>query len=124
MGRYYSGDIEGKFWFAVQDSNDADFFGVVGDEITNLQYYFSTKDLKKVNAGVKKCLTELSKYKKQMDVFFEKNNVYNDEMLRKFLDITMVKTKKLLVWYARLGLGEKIQKCLKESGSCCFDAEI
>ncbi len=22
MGRFYSGDIEGKFWFAVQDSND------------------------------------------------------------------------------------------------------
>ena len=27
MGRYYSGDIEGKFWFAVQDSDDAEFFG-------------------------------------------------------------------------------------------------
>ena len=25
MGRYYHGDIEGKFWFAVQSSNDADF---------------------------------------------------------------------------------------------------
>ena len=25
MGRYYQGDIEGKFWFAVQSSNDADF---------------------------------------------------------------------------------------------------
>jgi len=23
MGRYYSGDIEGKFWFAVQSSTDA-----------------------------------------------------------------------------------------------------
>ena len=22
MGRFYSGDIEGKFWFGVQDSND------------------------------------------------------------------------------------------------------
>ena len=27
MGRYYHGDIEGKFWFAVQSSQDADFFG-------------------------------------------------------------------------------------------------
>lgn len=25
MGRYYNGDIEGKFWFGVQSSNDADF---------------------------------------------------------------------------------------------------
>jgi hypothetical protein len=27
MGRYYNGDIEGKFWVAVQSSDDADFFG-------------------------------------------------------------------------------------------------
>ena len=25
MGRYYNGDIEGKFRFAVQSSNDAEF---------------------------------------------------------------------------------------------------
>ena len=31
MGRYYSGDIEGKFWFAVQDSDDADHFGIEGE---------------------------------------------------------------------------------------------
>ncbi len=29
MGRYYSGDIEGKFWFAVQSSYAADRFGVI-----------------------------------------------------------------------------------------------
>jgi len=28
MGRYYNGDIEGKFWFGIQDSNDASFFGI------------------------------------------------------------------------------------------------
>jgi hypothetical protein len=22
MGRFYTGDIEGKFWFGIQDSND------------------------------------------------------------------------------------------------------
>lgn len=27
MGRYYSGDIAGKFWFGVQDSDDAENFG-------------------------------------------------------------------------------------------------
>ncbi len=32
MGRYYNGDIEGKFMFAVQSSDDADFFGVQGQE--------------------------------------------------------------------------------------------
>jgi hypothetical protein len=29
MGRYYIGDIHGKFWFAIQESNDASYFGVV-----------------------------------------------------------------------------------------------
>jgi hypothetical protein len=28
MGRYYGGDIAGKFWFAVQNSCDAQHFGV------------------------------------------------------------------------------------------------
>jgi hypothetical protein len=32
MGRYYGGDIEGKFWFAVQSSNDPSFFHVKGDD--------------------------------------------------------------------------------------------
>lgn len=27
MGRYYNGHISGKFWFGIQRSNDADFFG-------------------------------------------------------------------------------------------------
>ena len=27
MGRYYDGDIEGKFWFAIQSSDDGEHFG-------------------------------------------------------------------------------------------------
>ena len=27
MGRYYSGQISGKFWFGIQESTDASFFG-------------------------------------------------------------------------------------------------
>ena len=54
MGRYYNGDIEGKFWFAVQSSDDADYFGVQG-EARFLNYYFMTEDLPKIEAGIKKC---------------------------------------------------------------------
>ncbi len=25
MGRYYEGDIKGKFWFSIQNSNDAEY---------------------------------------------------------------------------------------------------
>ena len=52
MGRYYNGDIDGKFWFAVQSSDDADFFGVQG-ESSYLSYYFSEDD-KKVSVKVSK----------------------------------------------------------------------
>ena len=38
MGRYYNGDIEGKFWFAVQSSDDADYFGVEGQRPEMLEY--------------------------------------------------------------------------------------
>ena len=44
MGRYYHGDIEGKFMFGVQSSTDADFFGVEG-EATHLSYGFNAEDL-------------------------------------------------------------------------------
>ena len=44
MGRYYSGDIEGKFLVTVQPSNAADRFGVFG-EATSLSYIFDRDDL-------------------------------------------------------------------------------
>jgi sugar phosphate isomerase/epimerase len=40
MGRYYTGDIDGKFWFAVQSSDDADFFGQSGEPLEiNYSFY-------------------------------------------------------------------------------------
>jgi hypothetical protein len=38
MGRFYTGDIEGKFWFAIQSSGDADYFG----DVDNFGYYSTT----------------------------------------------------------------------------------
>jgi hypothetical protein len=37
MGRYYSGNIEGKFWFGTQSSDDATNFGV--DPVEQYDYY-------------------------------------------------------------------------------------
>ena len=39
MGRYYFGMIAGKFWFAVQDSDDATNFGVFPSEDMEFNYY-------------------------------------------------------------------------------------
>ena len=38
MGRYYDGDIEGKFWFGVQSSDDAEFFGAKEREPMFVEY--------------------------------------------------------------------------------------
>lgn len=36
MGRYYDGNISGKFWFGIQNSDDASYFGV---EYKDVHYY-------------------------------------------------------------------------------------
>lgn len=119
MGRYYSGDIEGKFWVAVQPSDDADFFGVEGRRPDRLEYYFDTDNLKDINTGIRQCKDMLGDYKQKIDQFFKENMGYNDEMLKK----AGIKPS-LIQWYARLELGKKILKCVKDNGYCSFEAEL
>ncbi len=123
MGRYYDGDIEGKFWFGVQSSDDADFFGSTGYEPGWLEYDFELGDLPEVEKGVAQCKDALGVNKKKLDAFFKENNGYNDEMLVKagFKESAI---KDLLMWYARLDLGEKILVSLKENKQCYFKAEL
>ena len=130
MGRYYHGDIEGKFWFAVQSSNDADFFGVEG-EPTYLNYYFNDQDKDKVHEGIVKLDKSLGRYKKLLDEFFESREGYNNEQLTKFLDEknhphchSEEEVKVYLKLYARLHLGNKIYDCILDKGYCNFEAEL
>ena len=142
MGRYYSGDINGKFWFGVQSSDDAEFFGCEGeplywdqidegeDEENNssepyaLCFNFSSDSLEDVNDGIQVCLDELGEYKEKFDDFFSKNDTYNDKKLSEETGCEMDEVKNLLEYYARLELGMKIKNCLDETGQCCFDAEL
>ena len=124
MGRYYSGDIEGKFWFAVQSSDDASYFGADPETPDYLQYHFTEDDLPNVKKGIKNCLKELGEYKKKIDNFFKDNGGYNDEKLAMALDVDTGKVKHLLEWYARHELGQKIAKCIEKTGQCAFDAEL
>ena len=125
MGRYYSGDIEGKFWFAVQSSDDASFFGGSESEPNYILYYFDMEnDFDSVMSGIFNCYGELGEYKEKLDKFWEKQSAYNDEMLVEHLGVSEKKVRELLSWYARLELGEKIWKCLEESDYCEFEAEL
>lgn len=128
MGRYYSGDIEGKFWFGIQASNDADFFGVAGiPPGTFLEYNFEKADLGKIKEGIKKCEKELGPYKEKLDKFFGKGGRgeegYNNNMIAEELKIEIDEAKRLIKWYARILLGLKIQKCVEKKGECHFQAE-
>lgn len=145
MGRYYNGDIEGKFWFAVQSSTDADFFGVSGQEPNYVEYYFGgdEEDIMKVREGIAKCLVELGTYVDRLDAFFDRVTGYDDVELGIELELMTKEqgkekygeysverekadreVKRLLEWYARLKLGMKIEKCLTDNGSCSFTAEL
>ena len=123
MGRYYTGDIEGKFWFAVQDSDGDDFFGSAG-QASHLNYYFNQDNLKDIAKGIEVCKKELGEWKQKLDDFFKNNNGYNEEMLTDQLGLKKDDQLPLLQWYARLELGEQIHECVVKNGSCGFEAEI
>ena len=129
MGRYYNGDIEGKFWFAVQSSNDADNFGVDGEEYAgHLVYRFNTEHIPDIECGIKLCLDVLEWDKERLDVFFSEGGQgymgYNDEMLEEYLGESNISVRELLKNYARLHLGKQILECVQENGSCVFEAEL
>ena len=119
MGRYYNGDIEGKFWFALQSSDAPERFGVMGYEPDYITYYFDENNLEDVEAEIQSIEETLGNKLEILDKFFEENNGYNDESLEK-IGIT----KDELRDYADLGLGKQIRDCIKETGQCSFDAEL
>ena len=59
MGRYYDGDIVGKFWFAVQSSDDGEFFGAEEQDSNWIDYYLDKKTFEEIN-GIKKCKKALT----------------------------------------------------------------
>jgi hypothetical protein len=124
MGRYYNGDIEGKFWFGVQSSDDADFFGQQGQEPSQLNYYFDEDDLPDVNKGIDKCISYLGEMRNKLDQYFKAKDCYNDKELAKHFKITERQVSKYLEWYARLQLGEQIRDCINKIGHCEFEAEL
>ncbi|HIF47043.1 hypothetical protein [Candidatus Thioglobus sp.] len=141
MGRHYQGDIEGEFWFAVQSSDDGEFFGAVDDsnnaivDIEESGYiaYRIPNDERhgEVEDGIDRCLRELGIWKKHLTEFFKDNSIYNQERIVTFLKEKNVQTtteevKAKLKWFARLDMGLKIEKAFNENPDedIYFDADI
>jgi uncharacterized protein YlbG (UPF0298 family) len=115
MGRYYSGDIEGKFMFAVQSSTAADRFGSVHYEPNYVEYYFDEDQLDEIKAELEKLKPNYDKVEK----FFETRQAYNDEELKEN-NIDEIE----LSDYADYVLGKKILDCILKNGECNFTAEL
>ncbi len=139
MGRYYSGDIEGKFWFAVQGSDDAIHFGGVHDYVDEegevvddddqdnafqIYFHFDQTHMEDIQKGIATCLEHLGEYQEALDNFFEAKSSYNNEEIAKELGIPVTKVAELLTHYARLFLGLKIEQCVGENGECNFEADL
>jgi len=119
MGRYYSGDIEGKFWFALQSSDAADRFGVTGQRPEELQYFFTEENLVEIEEEILNIENSLGEKKQILDDFFSQNGGYTDQNME-----TLGVSKDELSDYADLGLGIKIRDHIKNFGTCSFEAEL
>ena len=98
MGRYYSGDVEGKFMFAVQPSNAHERFGAVEYEPNYISYTID-----------------------RVNKMFKENNGYNDEIMKQYNV-----SKKDLSEYADYRLGEQVKNFFDDNPDeyeCNFEAE-
>lgn len=120
MGRYYSGDIEGKFWFAVQSSTVAsDRFGCQESDPSYIDYYVEEDNLPTINQELKNIEDKMGDQLAKYEEFFSTIHAYNDQML---VDAGLDTT--LLEDYADYKFGIKLRDCIVEQGYCSFTAEL
>jgi hypothetical protein len=119
MGRYFTGDIEGKFWFALQSSDAPSRFGGRSYIPEYIEYYFDEENIKEIDAEIQRIELALGSNKKVIEDAFSKNNTYNEHSL-----LQLGITSDILRDYADLGIGKQIRDCIESSGSCSFQAEL
>lgn len=129
MGRYYNGDINGKFAFGVQSSGAADQFGCAGQSPNYLEYYFEETDIPAIKEGLK----NIEKYfkKDQIDALHAYFDLYKTEdeapmTVKAYMakgEITPFSEVQEEPYYD-YRLGQQILDCVKEHGECNFTAEL
>jgi hypothetical protein len=119
MGRYYSGDIEGKFWFGLQSSNAASRFGGTIEEPQFIHYYFDMLDLASVQYELLNIEESLGSKVTVIEDFLRDNKAYNYEMLS-----AVGISRDELSEYVDFRLGREIADCIIRNESCSFKAEL
>lgn len=118
MGRYYDGDISGKFMFAVQGSDAAERFGAYEEDQGYINYVVQEDHLAEVEKEIKniEALPGVSRVEK----FLKGKESYRTSELEEH-GITQEDMKD----WADLQLGKQIRDFIKETGdSCRFQAEL
>jgi hypothetical protein len=123
MGRYYNGDIDGKFWFGVQSSVAAERFGTSAIEPNYVEFSFDEDNLGSIEKELEAIEDKLGYKLSKLKEFFSDGGAgyrgYNDEMI-KAINIT----SEDLSEYADYLLGIKIRDCVMRQGECNFQAEL
>jgi len=128
MGRYYHGDIEGKFWFGVQYSDIGE--SVFGGELVEMDEYeefglYRIDDEENVKEVMKDLEESLDIYREKFDAFFKENETYTTEILMKYLGLVSEKHyNSLLEDYANYYFGLKLLKAFEECEVVEFWAEF
>ena len=113
MGRYYYGDIEGKFWFGLQPSDVLSRFGVE----PNLSYSFCEDNIEELEEQLKSIEDSIDIEK--LKQFFDTHSYYsNDDLSKANISRNQVRD------YADWSLGKKVLDRIKEYGECNVECEI
>ena len=124
MGRYISGDLEGKCWFGVQPSDFANRFGSAGCQPSYLEYYYDESYLPQIEEELQKIKSYLGKNLKKLDDFFDSRLGYTDEELQKALGMNESDSRNVLSEYADYKFGIRLRDYVKEHGECQFEVEL
>jgi hypothetical protein len=120
MGRYYSGDIEGKFMFAIQGSNAPTRFGAYETETGYVDYCIDFKEYKFVKEELDRIKTNNFDQFQKLEKLWENERGYNDDTLKKY-----GVTKHDLSEWADYQLGKQILEFFEqEQRDCHICAEL
>lgn len=120
MGRYYTGDIDGKFMFAIQSSDAHERFGAVEEESYYVPYVVFRHSYAEICA-------ELDSIKQKghvdkVDKMFNENIGYNKDVLKKY----NISEHDLSEW-ADYQIGLELKEFFDDNPNldeCRFQAEI
>lgn len=128
MGRYYTGDIEGKFAFGVQSSAAADRFGRPGCAPGYLEYYYDDEAIPDLKIELKVIEESLGAHKRALQIYFDLYKTEHDAPMDfpeylKSAELPKL-TDEQFKEYVDYALGRQILDCVEREGECTFTAEL